>query len=64
MTDSIQNRLSSEDRVIAKCLYAYERELGDRMGFDPIKQGDHFKAAMKKALECYEDLSIRIPEHE
>lgn len=43
-----------DEKIIAKCLYAYERELGDRLGFDPIKQGDDFKAAMGKALQTYE----------
>lgn len=39
----------TEIKLIKKILYAYESELGRRMGFDPVKQGDDFIAAMTEA---------------
>ncbi len=43
-----------DEQLVKKCLYIFERELGDRLGFDPIVQGADFIASMIKALKFYE----------
>ena len=53
-------READELKIVQKMLYAYERELGNRLGFDPIKQGDDFIAAMTCAYkECLTRLASR-----
>ena len=54
MTTNTSKGVIMEIKLVQKSLYAFERCLGDRMGFDPVKQGDDFIAAMTVALEAYE----------